>query len=188
MIFTRTRVHEAYVIDLERRTDERGFFARAWCEKEFAAHGLAPRLAQVNVSFNARKRTLRGMHYQASPCAEAKVVSCTGGALYDVVLDLRPESPTYLRWDAVELTAGNRRMLYVPEGCAHGFQTLADDTVVLYFMSEFYSAEHARGVRYDDPAFGIRWPLSVGTISEKDLTWPDYEACVCGDLVRGAQA
>ncbi len=175
MIFAQTRVNGAYVIDLERRADQRGYFARAWCQREFEAHGLTARLAQVNVSANVRKGTLRGMHYQVSPYQEAKVVSCTRGVIYDVVLDLRRESPTYLRWHAVELTADNRRMLYIPEGCAHGFQTLAEETELLYLMSEFYSPEHARGVRYNDSAFGIRWPLPVESISDTDRAWPDYE-------------
>jgi dTDP-4-dehydrorhamnose 3,5-epimerase len=174
MIFTKTRVKSALVIDLERRVDERGAFARVWCQKDCEAQGLVPRLAQVNVSWNVRKGTLRGMHFQLSPHAEAKVVSCTRGAIYDVVLDLRRDSPTYLVWDAVELNAGNRRMLYIPEGCAHGFQTLEDETELLYLMSEFYSPEHARGVRHNDPAFGIRWPLPVASISEADRLWPDY--------------
>jgi len=175
MIFTETRVKGAFVIDLERRTDHRGLFARVWCQHEFEARGLTARLAQVNVSFNPFKGTLRGMHLQASPHEEAKVVSCTRGAIYDVVLDLRQGSPTYLRWDAVELTDANRRMLYVHAGCAHGFQTLEDETGLLYLMSEFYSPEDARGVRYDDPAFGIRWPLAVESISDRDRAWPDYE-------------
>jgi dTDP-4-dehydrorhamnose 3,5-epimerase len=176
MFFTQIRVAGAYVLDLERRTDDRGYFARAWCQGEFESRGLTGRLAQVNVSGNARKGTVRGMHYQISPYQEAKVVSCTRGGIYDVVVDLRPESPTHRCWAAVELTAGNRRMLYVPEGCAHGYQTLADDTELLYLMSEFYSPEHARGVRYDDPAFGIEWPLAVGALSDADRSWPDYQA------------
>ena len=174
MIFTETAVRGAYVLDLERRSDTRGFFARAWCAKEFEAHGLTPRLAQVNVSANVRKGTLRGMHYQRPPHREAKVVSCIRGAIYDVVLDLRRVSPTYLRWAAAELTAESHRMLYVPEGCAHGFQTLMDGAEVLYLMSEFYAPGHAAGVRYDDPAFAIEWPLPVACISDADRAWPDY--------------
>jgi dTDP-4-dehydrorhamnose 3,5-epimerase len=174
MLFTRTNVDGAFVIDLERRTDPRGSFARAWCQREFQAHGLTDRIAQVNVSANPRKGTLRGLHYQSRPHQEAKVVSCTRGAVLDVVLDLRPDSPTYLRWAAAELTAGNRRQLYIPEGCAHGFQTLADDTELLYLMSEFYAPGHACGVRYNDPAFGIAWPLPVAVISDADRDWPDY--------------
>jgi dTDP-4-dehydrorhamnose 3,5-epimerase len=174
MIFTEAKVKGAYIIDIDAHADQRGFFARAWCEKEFAALGLAARIAQMNVSFNTQKGTLRGMHYQDAPAREAKVVSCTRGALYDVVLDLRPESCTYLKWDAAELTADSRRMLYVPEGCAHGFQTLMDNTEVLYLMSEFHSPRKAHGVRYDDSTFGIEWPLAVMSISDKDRTWPDY--------------
>jgi dTDP-4-dehydrorhamnose 3,5-epimerase len=173
MTFVETRVQGAFIIDLERRADQRGYFARAWCKQEFEAHGLTARITQVNVSQNAHKGTLRGMHYQAH-VPEAKVVSCTKGSIHDVVLDLRRDSPTYLLWAAVQLTAENRRMLYVPEGVAHGFQTLSDDTELLYFMSEFYVPEYARGVRYDDPAFGIVWPLQVTTISDADRAWPDY--------------
>jgi dTDP-4-dehydrorhamnose 3,5-epimerase len=184
MRFTQTLVSGAYVIDLEPRIDERGSFARAWCQREFEAHGLTARLAQVNVSSNVRKGTLRGMHYQVGPREEAKVVSCARGAIYDVVLDLRRDSPTYLRWDAVELTARNRRMLYIPEGCAHGFQTLAADAELLYLMSEFYSPEHACGVRYNDRAFDIRWPLAVASISDTDRTWPDYEEAALWAAVR----
>jgi dTDP-4-dehydrorhamnose 3,5-epimerase len=174
MLFTETRVKGAHVVDLERRADDRGFFARAWCQKEFQIQGLTARLTQVNVSFNRRKGTLRGLHFQLPPYQEAKVVSCTQGAIYDVVVDLRRDSPTHLQWAAVELTAGNRRMLYVPEGCAHGFQTLADHSELLYLMSEFYSPEHARGVRYNDPSFGITWPLPAECLSEADRAWPDY--------------
>jgi len=175
MIFAATKVAGAYLVDLECRSDQRGFFARAWCSKEFEARGLTARLAQVNVSGNARKGTVRGLHYQLAPYREAKIVRCSRGAIYDVAVDLRPDSPTHLRWAAVELTAGNRRMLYVPEGCAHGYQTLTDDTELLYLMSESYSPEHARGVRYDDPTFGIEWPLAVENLSEADRSWPDYQ-------------
>ena len=175
MLFHETLVRSAFLIELERRSDSRGFFSRTWCQREFAAHGLTARLAQVNLSGNLRKGTLRGMHFQREPHAEAKVVSCTRGAIYDVVLDLRSDSPTYLRWFAVELTAQNHRMLYIPEGCAHGFQTLADDTEILYLMSEFYAPTHGWGVRHDDPAFGISWPLTVECISEADQAWPNYQ-------------
>ena len=174
MIFRETRVKGAYVVDLERRADDRGFFARAWCQKEFQAKGLTARLAQVNVSFNVHRGTLRGLHFQLPPCQEAKVVSCIRGSIYDVVVDLRRDSPTHGQWAAVELTAGNRRMLYVPEGCAHGFQTMEDNSELLYLMSEFYSPEHACGVRYNDPSFGIAWPLPVECLSEADRAWPDY--------------
>jgi len=159
---------------MEKRGDERGFFARAFCEREFAQHGLSSRIVQANNSLSARKGTLRGMHYQRAPHQEAKVVGCIRGAIYDVVLDLRPDSPTYLRWAAAELTAENHRSLYIPEGCAHGFQTLMDGAEVLYLMSEFYAPGHAAGVRYDDPAFAIEWPLPVACISDADRAWPDY--------------
>jgi dTDP-4-dehydrorhamnose 3,5-epimerase len=175
MNFTRTTVCMSFVIDLERRSDQRGFFARTWCQKEFQAQGLSARVVQMSMSYNARKGTLRGMHYQLHPHEETRIVSCTRGAIYDVVLDLRCDSPTYLQWAAAELTAENHRMLYIPEGCAHGFQTLADDAEVLYLMNEFYSPEHQRGVRYNDPAFNIQWPLAVGVISPADRTWPDYQ-------------
>jgi dTDP-4-dehydrorhamnose 3,5-epimerase len=174
MIFTETQVQGAYAVDLERLGDARGFFARAWCQKEFLAHGLTARLAQVSVSFNSRKGTLRGMHYQTAPFQEAKVVCCTRGAIFDVVVDLRRGSPTYTQWAAAELTADNRRMLYVPEGCAHGFQTLADGTEVLYFISEFYHLESASGVRFNDPEFGIEWPLPVECISKADRNWMKF--------------
>lgn len=174
MRFTETAVLGAFVIEIEPRTDARGFFARTWCQREFEAMGLTTRIVQVNVSFNALKGTLRGMHYQDAPHQEAKVVSCIRGALHDVALDLRPQSPTYLRWTAIELTPDNHKALYIPEGCAHGFQTLADDTEVHYLMSEFYAPTHARGVRYDDPIFNIRWPLPPANLSDADRRWPDY--------------
>lgn len=168
MIFTPTPLAGAYVLELERREDERGFFARAFCQKEFAEHGLNPRIAQCNVSFNAKRGTLRGMHYQAPPHEEAKVVRCTQGTVWDVIVDLRRGSPTFKRWHGVELSAGSRRALYIPEGLAHGFQTLTDDAELLYLMSEFYHPEAARGVRWDDPAFGIEWPLPNPRISDRD--------------------
>jgi dTDP-4-dehydrorhamnose 3,5-epimerase len=168
MIFTETKLKGAFVIDIEPREDERGFFARSWCEDEFKEHGLNPRLAQCNISFNKKRGTLRGMHYQIDPFPEAKVVRCTMGAIYDVILDLRPESPTFKQWFAVELTVENRRALYVPEGFAHGFQTLVDNTEVFYQMSEFHHPECARGVRWDDLAFGIEWPVAISRISKAD--------------------
>jgi dTDP-4-dehydrorhamnose 3,5-epimerase len=180
MIFAETRVRGAYEIDLERREDERGFFARTWCLNEFKSLGLTARIVQVNVSHNKHRGTLRGMHYQAAPREEAKVVSCTQGAVFDVVLDLRPDSPTYLAWAAAELSATNHRALYVPEGCAHGFQTLADDTQLLYLMSEFFQTEQGRGVRHDDPAFGIEWPLAVSRISDADRHWPAFQRAGSG--------
>lgn len=175
MIFTETQIPGAFVIAPERREDERGFFARTWCQHEFAAHGLNPQLAQCNISFNARRGTLRGMHYQAEPHPEAKLVRCTQGAIYDVVVDLRPASPTYKQWLAVELSADNRLQLYIPEGLAHGFQTLTDQVEVFYQMSEFYQPEAARGVRWDDPAFQIEWPaVDHRVLSPKDLAYLDW--------------
>jgi dTDP-4-dehydrorhamnose 3,5-epimerase len=174
MIFTETDIPGAFLIELERHGDDRGFFARAWCAHEFEAHGLNPRLVQVNLSFNERAGTLRGMHYQRAPHEEAKYVRCTRGAIYDVVLDLRPESPTYTRWAAVELSAQNGLSLYVPEGCAHGFQTLVDDTDVLYLVSEFYAPGSEGGVRWDDPAFGIEWRRQPTVISPRDADFADF--------------
>jgi len=175
MIFLDTRLPGVFEIHLEVKPDDRGFFARAWCQEEFEAHGLNPRLAQCSLSFNTRKGTLRGIHYQAAPYAEAKLVRCTKGAVYDVVLDLRPESPKFKQSIAVILTAEKRNMIYVPEGCAHGFLTLEGETEVFYQMSEFYSAESARGVRFDDPAFGMTWPEKIEVISERDRNYPNFE-------------
>ncbi|HEX8243788.1 MAG TPA: dTDP-4-dehydrorhamnose 3,5-epimerase, partial [Longimicrobium sp.] len=160
MIFTATELAGAWIVDPERLEDERGFFARTFDAGEFARRGLRSAFPQCSVSFNARAGTLRGMHFQAEPHAEAKLVRCTAGAVYDVIVDLRPESPTRLRWIGVELSAANRRALYVPEGCAHGFQTLADASEVFYQISVPYAAESARGVRWNDPAFGITWPAA----------------------------
>ena len=174
MILVETGLPGAFVIEMERRDDERGFFARSWCQHEFEERGLNPRLVQCNVSFNKKRGTLRGMHYQAKPYEEAKVVRCTRGAVYDVVIDLRVGSPTYLRWEAVELNEDNRLMLYVPEGFAHGFQTLGDCTEVFYQMSEAYMPEYARGVRWDDPAFRIRWPEGERIISARDRGYVDF--------------
>lgn len=174
MIFTDTPLPGALIIDIDSHVDARGFFARTWCEREFAAHGLEPRLVQCSISFNARMGTLRGLHYQVAPHAEVKVVRCTAGSIFDVVVDLRPGSPTFARYYAVVLSAENRRMLYVPRGFAHGFQTLADATEVSYQMSEFYEPAYSRGVRWDDPAFGIEWPpVGERIINERDRTYPD---------------
>lgn len=175
MIFIATNLTGAFIIKPERLEDERGFFARTWCRQEFEQHGLNPRLAQCNISFNKSKGTLRGMHYQVAPYAEAKLVRCTMGAIYDVILDLRPESVTFKQWISVELTAENRKALYIPEGFAHGFQTLEDNTEAFYQMAEFYHPECARGVRWNDRAFGIKWPLSVVVIAEKDNACPLWE-------------
>jgi dTDP-4-dehydrorhamnose 3,5-epimerase len=175
MKFVATPLPGVWLVDLDRHVDERGFFARTWCAQEFEAHALNPRLAQCSLSFNARRGTLRGMHYQVAPHAEAKLVRCTRGAIYDVVLDLRPESPAYRRWFAAELEAGAGRALYIPEGCAHGFQTLVDETDVLYQISESYRPECARAVRWDDPAFQIVWPdVPHRVMSDRDRTLPDF--------------
>ena len=174
MQFTETALQGAFVLDLGRREDPRGFFARSWCVDEFAAHGLNTRLVQCNVSFNHRVGTLRGMHYQAAPYPEAKLVRCTMGAVWDVIIDLRPDSPTYAQHVGVELTAQNRRAFYIPEGFAHGFQTLMSDTEVFYQMSEFYHPECARGVRWNDTAFGIAWPIPEPFLAEKDAAYPNF--------------
>jgi dTDP-4-dehydrorhamnose 3,5-epimerase len=175
MKFEETKLSGVFEIHIEPKADERGFFARSWCRNEFEAHGLDSRLAQCNISFNKRRGTLRGVHYQVAPYAEAKVVRCTHGSIYDVIVDLRPQSPTFKQWTAIVLTAEKRNMAYVPENCAHGFLTLEDETEVFYLMSEFYDAASARGVRWDDPAFGIAWPAEVEVISERDSTYPDFE-------------
>lgn len=174
MIFAETKLPGAFIIEVERLEDERGFFARAWCKKEFEAHSLNSDWAQANLAFSRRRGTLRGLHYQVAPYEEAKLVRCIRGAIYDVIVDLRPESPTYRQWLGVELTADNHKMLYVPEGFAHGYQTLADNTETFYQVSQFYSPESERGLRYDDPAFGIEWPIDVQVISDKDKSWSDY--------------
>ena len=174
MIFTETKLPGAYLIDVEKREDHRGFFARAWCQREFEEHHLVPRVVQANISFNKHKGTLRGMHYQLAPHAETKLVRCVRGALYDVIIDLRPDSSTYMQWLGVELTAEDYRMLFVPEGFAHGFQTLVDNTEATYQVSQFYTPGAEGGVRYDDPAFGIEWPIDVQVISDKDRSWPNY--------------
>jgi dTDP-4-dehydrorhamnose 3,5-epimerase len=176
MIFNETRLKGSYLIELEQQKDNRGFFARTWCQSEFKAHGLNSNLAQASISYNASRGTLRGMHYQVAPYREAKLVRCTRGAIYDVIIDLREASPTRGEWFGVELSAGNYRSLYVPEGFAHGFLTLEDDAEVTYLVSEFFHPEFALGVRYNDPAFDIRWPFEVRVISEKDKRWPDYRA------------
>lgn len=174
MIFTKTLLKGAYLIDLEPREDERGFFGRSWCRQEFIEHGLNPHLVQCNISFNKKHGTLRGMHYQADPYQEAKLVRCTSGEIYDVIIDLRPNSVTFKNWSAFTLTGSNHQALYIPEGIAHGFQTLTDNTEVFYQMSEFYHPESARGVRWDDPGFNIKWPINGIIISEKDKSYPNW--------------
>lgn len=174
MIFTETKLAGAFVVEPDVYEDERGYFALTWSRDEFEARGLDAGLAQSNLSYNRRRGTLRGMHYQTAPHEQAKLVRCARGAIYDVIVDLRPGSPTFARWIAEELTESNRRMLYVPRGFAHGFQSLADDTEVAYQMSESYRPEAAAGVRWDDPAFGIRWPLEVAVIAPRDRDYPDF--------------
>lgn len=176
MQFLKTKLPGVFEIHIEAKPDDRGFFARTWCQKEFESHGLAGNLVQCSLSFNNRKGTLRGMHYQVAPHEETKLVRCTQGAIYDVVLDLRPESPAFKNWVGVELTAERRNMIYVAQGCAHGFLTLDDRSEVFYQMSEFQHAESARGVRWDDPAFQIKWPARVEVISERDRTYPDFQS------------
>jgi len=173
MKFIDTKLHGVFEIHTAPTSDERGLFARTWCKKEFESHGLESVLVQCSISFNKKKGTLRGMHYQAAPFEETKLVRCTQGAIYDVVLDLRSESPTFKQWFAVTLEAARRNAVYVPKGCAHGFLTLADDVEVFYQMTEFYNAASSRGVRWNDPAFGISWPGNIEVISERDRTYPD---------------
>lgn len=174
MIFTETKLQGAFLIEPEPVPDERGFFARTWCRREFEAHGLDTSLVQCNISFNRRKGTLRGMHYQTAPHEEVKLVRCTRGAIYDVIIDLRPESPTFKQWFAAVLSAENHHMLYVPAGFAHGLQTLLEESEVFYQMSESYYPECAAGVRWDDPAFAIEWPDDERTMSQRDREYSDF--------------
>jgi dTDP-4-dehydrorhamnose 3,5-epimerase len=174
MIFTETKLRGAYIVELEKIEDERGFFARTWCEREFADLGLNTRLAQCSISFNKKRGTLRGMHYQIAPCRETKLVRCLRGAVYDVVIDLRSDSPTFKHWISIELSEDNRRAIYIPEQFAHGFQTLRDHTEVFYQISQFYAPDRARGIRWDDPAFNIQWPSDCRVISTRDRAYPDY--------------
>jgi dTDP-4-dehydrorhamnose 3,5-epimerase len=175
MRFSESHLPGVFVIDLERLEDERGFFARTWDADEFAQHGLSPRLVECSVAYNHRRGTLRGLHYQAAPHGEHKLVRCTRGAVFDVALDLRPQSPTYKQWFSVELSADNRRMIYLPEGVAHGYQTLAHEAELFYQMSQRYEPTAARGVRWDDAAFAIRWPAGERVISARDRSFPDFE-------------
>ena len=174
MIFTETKLKGAFIIELQKIEDNRGFFARAWCQNEFAEHNLTAVVVQANVSFNIKKGTLRGMHYQSTPYEETKLVRCTKGSIYDVIIDLRPASPTYAQWIGVELTAENYKMLYVPENFAHGFQTLEDNTEVTYHVSQFYTPGSERGICWDDSAFSIEWVTDVQVISGKDKSWPEF--------------
>lgn len=174
MIFTETKLKGAYIIDIERLQDERGFFARSWCQKEFRAQGLDAGLVQCSVSFNTKKGTLRGMHYQVKPYEEAKLVRCTMGSIYDVIVDLRQDSSTYRQYVGFVLSAENRKMLYVPKGFAHGFLTLEDNTEIFYQMSEFFAPEYGRGFRWNDPIFRISWPTDIKIISDRDRNLPDF--------------
>ncbi len=175
MLFTQTKLAGAWVIDLELRQDARGFFARSFCQKEFAAHGIEFSAAQANVALSNRKGTVRGLHYQAPPAAEIKLVRCTAGAIFDVIVDVRPDSPACGQHVGVELSAENRRSLLAPAGFAHGYQTLTDNAEVTYLVNQFYTPSCERGLRYDDAAFGIQWPLPVSEISAKDLSWPPFK-------------
>lgn len=177
MKFIETSLTDLYVVDLEPIEDARGFFARSYCVSEFQAHGFEPTVAQCNISFNEKAATLRGLHFQAAPHEEAKLVRCTRGAIYDVAIDIRPGSQTYLKWFAAELSADNRRSLFIPRGFAHGFQTLTDKSEVSYLMSESYHPESARGMRWDDPALAITWPLAEPIISDKDRNYPLVGTC-----------
>ena len=175
MIFSESPLAGAYMVEMELLADERGFFARSYCAEEFAAHGL-PELRQCSVSYNARLGTLRGMHYQAAPGEEHKLVRCTAGAVFDVIVDIRPSSPTYRRWFAAELSAANRRSLFIPPGFAHGFMSLSEHTEVYYMISVAHAPEFSRGVRWNDPAFGIAWPLAPAVISARDAAYPLLDA------------
>jgi dTDP-4-dehydrorhamnose 3,5-epimerase len=174
MKFVETGLPGAVIVEIEKQQDQRGFFARTWCRREFEKYGLDPQVAQANVSYNRCKGTLRGMHYQTEPYGETKLVRCTQGAIYDVIIDLRPESLTYRKWIGVELTADNYRMIFVPKMFAHGFQSLTDDSVLAYQVGQFYTPGAERGIRYNDAAFNIRWPLEVSVISDKDKSYADF--------------
>lgn len=175
MIFNKTKLEGAYIIEIEKHGDERGFFSRSWCNKELEDHGLNSKMVQANIGFSLKKGTLRGLHFQMAPYQEVKVVRCTMGAIFDVIVDLRPDSPTYKQWVSVELNSENRKMIYVPEGFAQGYVTLTDNSEMCYNTSQFYAPDFARGVRYDDPSFSIKLPIDVTVISKADKSWPDYE-------------
>lgn len=174
MIFIPTALNGAFIIDIDPHSDQRGFFARSFCRKEFEEHGLNAEVVQMNTGYSYKKGTLRGMHFQKSPHAENKLVRCIRGAIYDVIVDLRAASPTHKQWSGVHLTQENHRMLYVPEGFAHGYITLEDETEVIYQTTEFFSKDHATGVRFNDPAFDIRWPIEASVVSAQDRSWKDY--------------
>lgn len=172
MVFMKTEFSDVWIIDPSPQEDNRGRFVRAWCAREFSQHGIEFSPVQANLGFSVSKGTVRGLHYQESPALEAKLIRCIRGAMFDVALDLRPESPTFGRWYGTVLSAENGRMIYVPERCAHGYQTLEDETEMYYMTSAFYTPSAARGARFDDPAFGIRWPLPATVVSQQDLNWP----------------
>ena len=182
MIFNETKLKNAFIIEIERSEDERGFFARAWDNKKFEEHDLNSKLVQCNISFNKKKGTLRGMHYQLPPYAESKLIRCTKGKIFDVIIDMRTRSETFTKWISVELSDINHKMIYVPEGFAHGFQTLEDNTEVFYQVTKEYSPSHEGGLRWDDSVFGIKWPLDQKIISEKDSTWKPFESGI--DITR----
>jgi dTDP-4-dehydrorhamnose 3,5-epimerase len=188
VIFTETPLKGAFVLDIEKIEDNRGFNARAVCQREFSTHGMTSQFVQGNILYNKTKGTLRGFHFQTPPCAETKLFRCIRGAVYDVIIDMRRESPTYKKWFGVELTATNYRMLYLPGNFAQGFITLADDTELFYLVSEFYSPGHERGIRYDDPQFGVVWPAPVEVISAKDRNWPDYSENVVSSVLEGIKS
>lgn len=175
MIFKKTKIKDAHIIELEKLEDDRGFFARTWDAKEMKNLGLDSKICQANMSRSVKKGTIRGLHYQLHPYGEAKVIKCTKGAIFDVIIDLRPKSPSYLKWMGVELSDTNHRMLYVPKYCAHAFLTLEDNTEVSYLVSQFYTPNSERGIRYNDSAFKIKWPIKVSVVSEKDKSWPDFK-------------
>ena len=175
MLFTKTQLEGAWLVEPEPIRDSRGWFARTFCEREFEAHGLETRFVQHSTSQNVQRGTLRGMHFQTAPHAEVKLVRCLKGAIYDVIIDLNPGSPTYRQWQGFELSASNMRQIYIPKGFAHGFQTLDDECEIGYLISEFYAPEASSGLRWDDPAFGINWPLPVSVMSDKDKSWPYFK-------------
>lgn len=186
MKFIPTPLQGAYTIELEKKGDNRGFFARFYCENEFRKEGLTDHFVQINNSLTGNKGTVRGLHYQLEPAAEVKVVRCLSGALYDVILDLRPDSPTFGKWFGAELNAENRLMMYVPRGFAHGFVTLQNDTEALYLVSSLYAPQQERGIRYNDPAFNIAWPVQPAEVSDKDASWPDFNPSYHGiDALKG---
>jgi len=175
MKFVKTPLQGVFILELEKIEDDRGFFARSFCQEEFTSHNLDPVIKQCNISYNKHKGTIRGMHFQRAPYQEAKVVSCISGSIYDVIIDLRKDSPTYCQWYGIELKANEYKSLYIPEGFAHGFQTLEPETLIHYQISEFYKPDYAEGVRWNDPVFNIQWPVKITSISEKDKNYPDYK-------------